>query len=268
MKCTNPDCRNYGRELAPGARFCGVCGTVVAEGRGTGSAGYAAAAGTESTSRGTAARGSGMPAARRSFSLSVNRMPQGIALGSDEQVVKQYSIGRYTFRQGTIDVIVTNKRVIRYEESSLFGMQNNQIDEMNIDAVHGNYTRMRRSISILGLTGALFLIAAGLFGLLGNFGYRYQSPLQTAIGIAALALAAGVIILSLKPTLEFGLLGAVGGGALRTVVNNRGRMMRNDSNSVIMQFKPTGETTVMLKEIGACIYDLKTLGDRAIEKWQ
>ena len=87
------------------------------------------------------------------------------------------------------------------------------------------------------------------------------------MGFIALGITALVVISSLKPTMEFGLLGAVGGPALGTSVNKRGRIMRNDGNSVIFQFKPTAETTVMLKEIGACIYDLKTLGDAAIEKW-
>lgn len=76
-----------------------------------------------------------------------------------------------------------------------------------------------------------------------------------------------IILRSLKPTLEFALLGSIGGPALGTLVNKRGRIVRSDSNSIIFQFKPTDETTVMLKEIGACIFDLKTLGDKAIDKW-
>ena len=184
-------------------------------------------------------------------------MPQGIALGVDERIVKQYRIGRYTFRKGSIDVIVTNKRVIRYEESSWLGMQNNQIDEINIDAVHGIKTKMHRSISILGIIASLILLSVGL-AFLRNLFY---------ISLPSWALMILVIIFSLKPTLVFSVLGSVGHDALRTEVNTRGRFMRNDNASIIFQFKPTAETTVMLKEIGACIYDLKTLGDRAIEKW-
>ena len=45
------------------------------------------------------------------------------------------------------------------------------------------------------------------------------------------------------------------------------RIVRRDGNSVVFQFKPTPEASEMLKEIGALIYDLKTLGDSAIDKW-
>ena len=244
MKCTNPACRNYGKELSPGAKFCGICGQRPA-----------VAPAYESAPSGT-------PAPRPSgggLSRGVNKMPQGIALGVDERIVKQYRIGRYTFRKGSIDVIVTNKRVIRYEESSWLGMQNNQIDEINIDAVHGIKTKMSRSISILGLIFSFVLVIFS-FIFLGN-----EFMLPFAIG--ALALAALVIIFSLKPMLVFSVLGSVGNPALDTEVNLRGRYFRKDGGSAIFQFKPTAETTVMLKEIGACIYDLKTLGDRAIEKW-
>ena len=113
-------CANCGATIIPGAKFCGKCGLVLKE--------------------------SDPP--RPKASKSVNRMPQGIALGNGERIVKQYAIGRYTFRQGSINVIVTNKRVIRYEESTWMGMQNNRIDEINIDAVHGTSTTMVRSISM------------------------------------------------------------------------------------------------------------------------
>ena len=244
-------CANCGRELAPGARFCGICGQVVKE---------------------ETKHVPSYPPKKPPMSLAVNRMPQGIALGIDERIVKQYRIGRYSFRKGSIEVIVTNKRVIRYEESNWLGMQNNSIDEINIDAVHGVITHMRRSISVIGLIASLILIIAGIFCLSSNgpgFGYGSYGPpvYMVVIGIAALGIAALILIKSLKPSLIFGLLGSVGNKALDTEVNLRGRIIRNDSSSVIFQFKPTPETVDMLKEIGACIYDLKTLGDKAIEKW-
>lgn len=243
-------CEKCGAELKPDAKFCGKCGTIVSE-----------------ASRGTATSsgksGGGVGGVRR-IPTGVNKMPQGIALGVDERVVKEYKIGRYSFRQGEIVVIVTNKRVIRYEESSLFGMQNNQIDEVNIDAVHGTLTHMRRSISTIGLIAAIIL---AVFGLTTLFGGGYMGIMEKMIGIVAIVIAAVIMLASLRPMLEFALLGSVGGTVLGTIVNKRGRIIRDDSNSIIFQFKPTAETTVMLKEIGACIYDLKTLGDAAIEKW-
>ena len=88
------------------------------------------------------------------------------------------------------------------------------------------------------------------------------------IGIVSIVLALLVIALSLRPTLYFCLHGGVGGPALETVVNARGRIFGRNNDSVMFQFRPTPETSDMLKEIGACIYDVKTLGDAAIEKWR
>lgn len=251
-------CANCGATLIPGARFCGKCRAAIK----------------------LPSEPSDSYGGERRFTSGSNRMPQGIALGVDERIVKQYKIGRYTFRQGSIYVIVTNKRVIRYEESTWLGMQNNQIDEINIDAVHGVFTHMRRSISILGIVIGLVLLIIGLSMLFAgsgrgyDYGYGYGLEIMSSgffsrklFGFIALVVSGVVFYYSLKPTLEFGLMGAIGNAALSTVVNKRGRIIRNDSNSVIFQFKPTAETTTMLKEIGACIYDLKTLGDSVIEKW-
>jgi len=250
-------CSKCGNELKPDARFCGKCGEIVA----------APAYSPASSPAAPAPAAAPAAAPKRRFDFGVNKMPQGIALGVDERIVKQYKIGRYTFRQGSIDVIVTNKRVIRYEESSFLGMQNNQIDEINVDAVHGVYTHMRRSISIVGLICTLVFLIIGILLLTVSFSYRSKSALEYMFGWFSLALSVLIIINSLRPSLEFAVLGSIGNQALGTVVNNRGRLFRNDKNSIIFQFRPTAETTAMLKEIGACIYDLKTLGDSAVEKW-
>ena len=268
MKCMNPSCRMYGKELPAGAKFCGVCGQIVGSDSsyGGGSAGWG---GRPAPAPGPAPAPAPAPKpASGGWGGGVNRMPEGIALGTDERIVKQYKIGRYTFRKGTIEVIVTNKRVIRYEESIWLGMQNNSIDEIFIDSVHGIKTWMSRSISILGLIFAVILFIVGMISLFGNLGFgRGTSGIQILIGLIALGLTALIVISSLKPSMVFAVLGSVGNDALRTKVNIRGRLFRNDDSSVIFQFKPTPETTVMLKEIGACIYDIKTLGDAAISKW-
>jgi len=264
MRCPNPACR---AELRPDAKFCGKCGTIIES---TPPSAYASpsayAPPSPAPSPAAAPR---RTAARPLIDTRVNTMPQGIALGVGEQIVKQYKIGRYTFRKGSIDVIVTNKRVIRYEESTWLGMQNNQIDEINIDAVHGVTTHMRRSISILGMIFALIFFIVSMVFLFGNIGFGYygKSAIEYVIGFAALAACAVIVISSLKPSLVFTVQAAIGNPALATVVNLHGRFMRSSTGGIIMQFKPTPETTVMLKEIGACVYDIKTLGDAAISKW-
>ena len=207
-------CAKCGAEIIPGAKFCGKCGWVVRE--------------------------SDPPrpsSDRRKPTKGVNRMPQGIALGDGERIVKQYGIGRYTFRQGSIDVIVTNKRVIRYEESNWMGMQNNQIDEINIDAVHGTSTTMVRSISILGTICALFFIVVGIVFLSMNSGnsYRYFATSNLngiLIGIIGICIGVFIFAKSCRPTLLFSIHGAIGGAALETVVNARGRFFGRNNTSI------------------------------------
>ncbi len=253
-------CPKCGREYETAPKFCGTCGTVF--GGGSVSGGGSPVSGGKSVKIDM----SSFDMASIFGSGGSGKMPNGIAMGMGEQVVKQYKIGQYTLRQGSIDVIVTNKRVIRYEESHWMGMQTNCIDEINIDAVHGTSCTMMRSISVLGLIFCLVLLIFGisLMTVRSQFGGG-GFPLP---GIICLIVAALVLIKSFKPTLLFSLHGSVGGPALETNVNVLGRLFGKNYSSVVFQFKPTNETTVMLKEIGACIYDLKVLGDKAIDKWK
>lgn len=238
-------CEKCHSELKPGAKFCGKCGTIVS-------------ASTPS---------SGIGSRVTTDWHNVNRMPQGIALGVDEQIVKKYTIGRYSLRQGSVDVIVTNKRVIRYEDSNWLGMRSNQIDEVNLDAVQGVSCTMARSASILGLAAAGIMGVVGLFMLMGQVGFGSFFNLMIP-GTVLIAIAALILVNSFRPSMIFCIQGALGTPSLETSVNVLGRLFGRNNSSVIFQFKPTAETTVMLKEIGACIYDLKTLGDKAIEKWR
>ena len=251
-------CPKCGAELSPSAKFCGKCGTILSE-----SSGYSSSGPTPPTPK---------PSKSPFVPSGVNRMPQGIALGVGERIVKQYKIGRYTFRQGSVNVIVTNKRVIRYEESIWLGLKNNQIDEINIDAVHGVSISMMRSISVLGTIFAIIFIIIGITGLasLNSYGRYGSSPVsQQLLPVVGFGAAILILMNSFKPSLIFYLHGAIGGEALSTCVNLRGRFFGKNATggSAIFQFKPTPETTEMLKEIGACVYDLKTLGDSAISKW-
>ena len=229
MKC--PKC---GNELVPGAKFCGKCGTTVVT---------------------------------KTITPSLIRMPNGIALGEGEQIVKQYRIGRYTLRRGEVIVTVTNKRVIRYELSSFLGLQNNVIEDVNIDVVNGTTTEVKRSLSILGLSVATVLLVLGILMIVWSFGSIRFSPLLFIGGFVSLGITGISVFKSIQPTMYFTLQTALGSRTLETSVNDRGRFMRFGKTGAIFQFKPTPETVIMLQEIGAMIYDLKTLGDTAIEKW-
>lgn len=241
-----PDC---GREYKELPKFCGGCGYMFD--------------GSEATDDASHSR-----PAREPFEElgGVKRMPDGIALGYDEIIVKRFRIGRYTLRKGEICVIVTNKRVIRYEESSWFGMKTDRIDEVDIDAVYGTSCMMRHSISILGLFATLIIFSLGInFFMAARYGHRFGYILGGIISIAA---AVVFLVNSFRPTMCFHLNGAVGAPVLETNVNARGRLFGRNYSSAVFQFKPTDETTAMLKEIGACIHDVKILGDRATEKWK
>lgn len=271
-------CINCGMELRPGAKFCGKCGALTSRSPVGGSVGFAKA------EKGVSFRGE-----PHSSWVAVNRMSQGIALGTDEKIVKQYQIGRYTMRKGSIEVIITNKRAIRFEDSNWLGMKTHRLDEINIDAVHGTSCTMSRSLSILGLVVSGILTIAGIImlvisltaasrlnnGNINSFGdLSYAMGRNTMgsgydyLGLIPIAIAALIILYSLRPSLIFNLYGSIGGPALDTSVNVMGRLFGRNTSSIIFQFKPTEETTVMLREIGALIYDLKTMGDTAIAKWR
>lgn len=146
-------------------------------------------------------------------------------------------------------------------------MRSNQIDEVNLDAVQGVSCTMARSASILGLAAAGIMGVVGLFMLMGQVGFGSFFNLMIP-GTVLIAIAALILVNSFRPSMIFCIQGALGTPSLETSVNVLGRLFGRNNSSVIFQFKPTAETTVMLKEIGACIYDLKTLGDKAIEKWR
>lgn len=270
-------CMRCGAELRPDAKFCGVCGQVLGSG-GAGGGGYQQTGRQAPMSGGYSSGGYQQPSAgympgytnTGSYPVptptrkEVNRMPDGVALGSDERIVRQYQIGRFTLRQGAIEVIVTNKRVIRFEQSSLFGLRNARIEEINIDAVHGVSTDMRRSFNPVVLGICAILIIAGLIMTIVSISQR-ESPLTA---LAAMAIGTIILLFTLKPTLVFNLHASVGNPVLNTTVNDKGRYLRlGNGTNAVFQFKPTEETTVMLMEIGALIYDLKTLGDAAISRW-
>lgn len=131
-----------GAELMPDAKFCGVCWQVLGGDNSwqqpvyppqvqqpqqpqQAPQGYSteryrrAAAEFSGAVRETIKENKARRAAANSYVSNfkeVNRMPDGVALGTDERIIRQYQIGRFSFRQGATEVIVTNRRVIRIEE--------------------------------------------------------------------------------------------------------------------------------------------------------
>ena len=51
-------------------------------------------------------------------------------------------------------------------------------------------------------------------------------------------------------------------------MNLRGKLMNSAGYGIIFQYKPTADAVKMIKELGACITDLKERGDAAIDTWK
>lgn len=264
-------CPNCHSETKPGAKFCGVCGEILSAPAASHSPAPAYTP-DPAPSAPVAPAAPAAPAAPKApsswASCRRSQMPQGIDLGVGEVVVKQYRVGRYTFRQGYIDVVITNKRIIRYEDSTFLGLQTNRIDELYLSAINGVTCWWSRTISIIGLMFSLCFILSGLLSFIGGLtAYGDTAAGMIVAGLVGIALGALVLVNSFKPSVIFYVQGSHASPAVVTAVNVLGRIIR-DGQGAIFQFKPTEETAVMLKEVGACVYDLKTLGDEAISKWR
>ena len=286
-------CMRCGAELRPDAKFCGVCGQVMGgQQMGSQNTGSQPIAGQSyggqqmggqtyggQTYGGQPYGGQPMGDGYQPNSMAMlknavktagraainrareaNRIQGGVIFSVDEKIVRHYQIGRYFLRKGSIELIVTNKRVIRFEESSLFGMRNNMMDEIDIQSITGVTASMQRSASILGLTAGLVFLIVGIAG------FANLRDIHPLIPPAVLLLSFIILFLSFKPSLIFYVHGG-GGRALTTVVNMRGRLFGIHNAGIVFQFRPTPEVTDMLKEIGALIYDIRTLGDKGIERW-
>lgn len=290
-------CANCGSRLDPGTKFCGVCGAVVPDSYADSSSTYPPYGYNSMPDPSPFASPEPLPPpdpsvirpTRRSGGggfFGTMRTPEGIAMGTGEKLVKQYKVAKFIlFRRGTIDIIVTNKRVIRYEQSTMFGLKNVDIQEMNIDSVHGVTAKVKRSVSLSGILLSLFLAIVGIIAMVSlagsgdsgyssYYGYSSYNPLGGLLnGFHIIMMLIGfigsawIVLRMLLPVVHFHVLGAIGHGALPTSVSLLGRYAWVNTSGLLFQFKPTAESLAMLKEIGACIYDLKTLGDSAIDKW-
>lgn len=236
-------------------KFCGKCGNPI-ERCTCGSSGVGAMPGMR-------------PAPRMSrLAYSTVAHLDEIALGEGEQKVKEYVLGKYPFGCGTVQLIVTNKRVILKESYSFLFSTHSRIEELNLESVHGingNIGRGRNKILFLiGLIlsiGSLFAVNLLSNLLFGMPGYG---------GVSMPMLICGLIVLVLSCIFPYMTFGIIGMGSdhqsLMTGINLNGKTFLNQG--VVFQPRPTADARKSIAEAGACIFDLRTYGDEAIEKWK
>lgn len=192
-----------------------------------------------------------------------------IALGEGEQKVKEYSLGKYPFGCGKVNLIITNKRVILKESYSLLFLSHSRVEELNLESVHGvngNIGRgMNRIMFLIGLIIALLSLFAGTI-LPSLMGYGYY---RSGGGVSTFILILGIVIMILSCIFPYMTFGIIGMGSdhqsLMTGINVIGKNAL--SRGVIFQPRPATDARKSIAEAGACIFDLRTYGDEAIEKW-
>jgi len=244
-------------------RFCGKCGRPIGE---------CSCGETVHNTTGFGSSKSEHEATGRAGSYYINRFDR-IALTQGEVVVRQYHIGEFVKSiflpgKGSASIIVTNKRVISKQDSDYMGSSSTSVEELNLESINGvknyyyqGYTIWRLILAIVGILAGLFLF----FGAFGRYGVNGEQMIGSLI---ALAIGVYMALTCRKPSYLFGIYAAASTPAMEMGANLRGKIFNAAGNGIIFQYKPTKEAVKMMCEIGACIIDLKTNGDYAIDAWK
>lgn len=192
-----------------------------------------------------------------------------IELAKGEVIVRQYNIGKFVkmfgLGHGSASIIVTNKRVISKADTNYLLTSSNMLEEVSLKEVIGvkNYyaqgiTKWRLMMAIYAFIGWIMsIIAAANAG-----GVAWLLVLFMA------GLMVYFIITMRKPSYLFHIYCSAINTAMVTGVNLRGKLMNSAGYGIIFQYKPTKDAVKMIKELGACITDLKERGDAAIDTWK
>lgn len=184
-----------------------------------------------------------------------------VALSQGEIPIRQYHIGKFSgllslFGQGNSYMLITNRRVISKSDTNYFGTSNNSVEEIALENITGMKTMYDKGITIWKLILGIIFILFSLF------------TLDTFEGWLSLALGIFLIFWCRKPSYLFHLYSNSSAPTMTTGANLRGKLMNASGYGLIFQFKPTQEAIPMMREIGACINDLRTKGDYAVEAWR
>lgn len=197
-----------------------------------------------------------------------------IALGDGEVPIRRYQIGRIQFLgSGSSHVLVTNRRVIAHSESHYLFTVTNSAQEVEIASITGVTTYLGKGFKKKLLTTGLALLVLSLILLIISSSYgRYlgMGGGVTGFGVFLLITSIALIIFSRRPCFIFSVNANNSGNALRTEVNTAGVLTSSHGGSggLIFNFAPTEEVVKMIRELGACILDVKAKGDYAIDTWK
>lgn len=189
-----------------------------------------------------------------------------IALIQDEIVVKQYHIGEFSkglssAGRGSASIIITNKRVISKQDSDYLGSSSVSVEEITLDNIAGVKNYYSQGYTIWRIIAGVFATLSGLICIFSGYG-------NTIIGLVLLAIGIYMFITCRKPSYLFSVYAGSVTSAMEMGANLRGKVFNSNGNGILFQYKPTKEAVKMMCEIGACIVDLKTKGDYAIEAWK
>lgn len=249
-------------------RFCGKCGRPVSDCI-CGNKPAAPAAPAQPRTTDFAAVRSSQERTNAAGSFYVERF-DNLALAQGETVVRQYHIGKFASMlglagKGNSSILVTNKRVISKSDTNYLLTSSNMVEEIALSDVSGVKTYYAQGITIWRLWIAVIASIAALVGLIGAF--------SEGLGMLALFVIAGLIAAWMfmtmrKPSYLFSIYSGATSPAMVMGANLRGKLMNAGGNGIVFQYKPTKEAVKMMCEMGACIMDLKSRGDAAIDSWK
>lgn len=202
-----------------------------------------------------------------------------IVLSAGEEVVRQYHIG--TMKKGVFGlvdkktggdsyILVTNKRVISKSDCSYMGSSSTSLEEISIDNIAGVKNYYAVGMTIWKVIVGVLAISVGIALLfLGGNSYRFTDKLIKIIfAIALILLGIKMSRESKKPSYLFSIYAASVGEAMLTGANLRGKLLNSQGYGIVFQYVPTTEAVTMMRELGACIMDIKAKGDYAVEIWK
>lgn len=242
-------CSNCGKHLPEEAIFCPVCGTrvVIASERDNNWDGQAYD--TEGNVENSKINNDGK------IDISENIYKASLpVLSEDEVIVKHYHCASVKLPNSDGFLTVTNKRVIFHASDP--GEISRICFEVLLDSVSGISCLIGQNIKAGRLVFAI-LITLFSFSLFKD---------STFLGIILILLGFILAISACKATYSLKIYSSKANGSPINLGEGATSFVGNSSIYSI-SCKPTPETKVMIKELGAIIIDLQTLGDHAIEKW-
>ena len=186
-----------------------------------------------------------------------------LELSEGEVVVRCYHITNTKKPKARGDVAVTNKRII-YQGK---GKSSTAVTEVPIESVSGigtyygsgwNLGRLLLGIIIIIAGFAMFFLVfppiigtiIGVLMIFSSYNSGYSLSIKSS-GVTGVGIAVGSSDISVTD-----------GSFLKDLFSTSGQGAALAKNA-----SPTIEAIQMMNELGAIVMDLKTIGDRAIEKW-